>query len=519
MYTTKQQYQLEAKLHDDIEALMLRKRHQFSNSIESIAQPYPLSDEQKAAMKHIIGGPDMSVVIGRPGTGKSYLLQPVKDYYQAQQQQVIGAALSGKVAKALQAETGIPSSTIASLTYHLKHQNFQLTNKHVLIIDEAGMVDVNHMAFLMREVQKAGAKIVLLGDPDQLKPIHKGEIFRTLAGLTGYIELENIKRQHDAGDRQASCELAKGNIEAALQHYQDKNAINISAKATRDLIYDWSLSLNAANVRETVLLAFSRKAVHELNEQARAYLLTQGKIGQENIVYQVREGSLQISSGDRLLFRENNKMVGLRNGDLGTVKTVERDRYQVELDTGEQITVPREYRAVDYGYALTVHKSQGMTAKHVKVLIDNTYWDRNLSFVALTRHQESLKIYTHTEHHPTQADLIKTLSRKTTRYNVMDWPLDVATRWELNPDKTLGRIVNHVTGMRQKDETTELNQLKDMLEKRKHLTGYHAEKMMKMVCRLSENHELMGRVSREQPELGGRIQGLVQAQRAVVHER
>jgi hypothetical protein len=174
---------------------------------------------------------------------------------------------------------------------------------------------------------------------------------------------------------------------------------------------------------------------------------------------------------------------------------------------------------VDYGYALTVHKSQGMTAKHVKVLIDNTYWDRNLSFVALTRHQESLKIYTHTEHHPTQADLIKTLSRKTTRYNVMDWPLDVATRWELNPDKTLGRIVNHVTGMRQKDETTELNQLKDMLEKRKHLTGYHAEKMMKMVCRLSENHELMGRVSREQPELGGRIQGLVQAQRAVVHER
>ena len=446
-FTTRAQYRLEARLHQDVEALMTRKQHGIVTPDASLAADYKLSDEQHEALRHIIESPDISVVIGRPGTGKSYLLQPVKDYFEAQQQHIIGASLSGKVAKALQTETGIPSSTIASLIWKISNDRLKLTDKHVLVIDEAGMVDVHNMAFLLRAARKAGSKVVLIGDPDQLKPIHKGEIFRGVAALTGYIELENIKRQQDGGDRQASRDLARGHIQEAVQHYHDKQSVIISDNAIDDLLNDWDKALQTEAAQDTVLLAFSRKSVLDLNHQARERLQKQDKIGREEITFQGFERELKVSTGDRLLFRENNKTLGLRNGDIGTVKQVNQFRYHVELDSGEQVDVPREYQAMDYGYALTVHKSQGMTTKHAKVLIDSKYWDRNLSFVAFTRHKESLKIYTDTTNHSNQAELVNTLSRRSIRDNVIDWPLDYATRCGFNPDKLIGRVLNQLAGV------------------------------------------------------------------------
>ncbi|HAT8326960.1 TPA: Ti-type conjugative transfer relaxase TraA [Legionella pneumophila] len=561
-YTTRQHYRLEAQLHADVEALLQNNRENFITPAYSLAHHYQLSEEQSEALRHIIECPDISVVIGRPGTGKSYLLKPVKEYYETHERIVLGAALSGKVAKALQAETGIPSSTIASLTYQLTQQNIQLTKKHVLIIDEAGMVDVNNMSLLIREVRKAGAKIVLIGDPDQLKPIHKGEIFRGIAGLTGYIELENIQRQNDLGDRQASLDLAKGHIKDALKHYDKKKAITLSTDAPQDLLNDWEKSLQTTAVNDTVLLAFTRKAVRTLNEGARERLQAQKMLGKEQFLVQGFERELAISTGERLLFRENNKILGVRNGDMGTVSHINTTSMHVKLDTGEHINVPREYKAIDYGYALTVHKSQGMTAKQVQVLIDSTYWDRNLSFVAFTRHKERLKIYSNLEHHATQQELVKTLSRRSIRDNVIDWPLDFATRCGFNPDKLVGRLVNQLAGIghkikeqfnyiahyeahlvkhtgtnsqieknklhvaakeyaqsfevNNKDEfkldkpsqqkiPIELSELQKLLEKRQKLNGYFAEKADKQIAKMStelfKNKKLLEQLRQTNPSL------------------
>ena len=190
-----------------------------SQPLYGLITQYGLNEEQTDAVHFIANGEDISVLIGRPGVGKSYLLKPLKEHYESNGGVVLGASLSGKVAKALQADTGIASSTIASLTYRLSTQKLTLTKDHVLIIDEAGMVDFANMAYLLEAVNKAGAKIILVGDPDQLKPIHKGEIFRGIAARTGYIELDNIKRQRDEGDRSASLALARGHIDGAIQYY------------------------------------------------------------------------------------------------------------------------------------------------------------------------------------------------------------------------------------------------------------------------------------------------------------
>ncbi|HCD9515736.1 TPA: Ti-type conjugative transfer relaxase TraA [Legionella pneumophila] len=449
-FTTRTHFLQEAQLLHDIEAMMGTQKHVVHQSIDRLAQHYRLSEEQQEAFRYITQSSDISVVIGRPGTGKSYLLKPVNEYYTQAGMEVIGAALSGKVAKALQAETGIASSTIKSLSYRLANNMMQLSDKHVLIIDEAGMVDFASLAHLIKEAHKAGSKVVLIGDPDQLKPIQKGEIFRGIAARTGYIELENIKRQQDLGDRKASLDLAKGDIDKAIQHYQDKGAIRIAdtrVLALEKIVADWKQDLESTSMADNLMLSYTRKAVNHLNDKAREALIAENKLGDENIVYQGLERSLKISTGERLLFRENNKVLGVRNGDTATVKEINTQHMSVQLDSGELLTIPKEYKALDYAYALTVHKSQGMTAKKVRVFIDSKYWDRNLSFVAMTRHKESLNIYADKENHPTEQALKQTLSRSSTKDNVIDWPFDFASRSGFDSDSLIGRAVNHIVGV------------------------------------------------------------------------
>jgi len=443
-------------------------------------------------------------------------LQPVREFFEAQQQQVIGASLSGKVAKALQTETGIPSSTIASLAWRISNERMQLTDKHVLVIDEAGMVDVHNMAFLIREAKKAGSKVVLIGDPDQLKPIHKGEIFRGIASLTGYIELENIKRQQDAGDRQASFNLAKGHIDKALQHYNDKGAVFIDETQTGaidHLINDWQRDITQETLKDSILLSFTRATVAELNDKARAVLKDKQLLDKDEFIYKGYEQKLTISAGERLLFRQNDATLGVRNGDIGTVKAVSKTQFKVQLDSGETRGIPRTYQAIDYGYALTVHKSQGMTAEHARVLIDSKYWDRNLSYVAMTRHKQSLKIYGDKINHPTLSSLETTLSRRTHKSNVMDWPVDFAVRHGFEPDKSIERLLNNTSQARGDESVSEIDIIKHLspiivkyellLKKRQKQTGYFAEKTDKKILitirEITSNAKLMGKIKEKTP--------------------
>lgn len=449
-YTSRQQYLQEARLRDEVEVMMGNYSHCHQGSIEGFSKLYGLSEEQHQAFEFITQGPNISLVVGRPGTGKSYLLKPVKDYYQSHQSEVLGAALSGKVAKSLEADTGIQSSTIASLAYRLGNGQLKLTEKHVLVIDEAGMVDFANMSLLIHEAKKAGSKVIMVGDPDQLKPIFKGEIFRGIAAYTGYIELESIKRQNDLADRQASLDLAKGEVGRALEHYQSKGAVCFEENrdlAIEAMVYDWQQDVNKENLNDSILLSFSRAAVKQLNTQARQCLQDRGIVAKDEHEFEGFEGHVQIAVGDRLLFRQNDRSLGVRNGDLATVKAVNQEGFEVRLDSGETLNIPKQYRAFDYGYALTVHKSQGMTVERASVLVDSKYWDRNLSFVAMTRHKQALKLYADRANHSSLEALKRTMSRSTTRDNVIDWPLDFAIRAGFNPDSMMGRVVNHLAGV------------------------------------------------------------------------
>lgn len=452
-YTTRNHYLQEAKLLDNVMQLQTRTNHVYDDVTDELSKHHNLDNDQSAALSFITQGEDISVLVGRPGAGKSYLLKPVKDYYQKNNCTVLGAALSGKVAKSLEADTGIPSSTIASLTYRLSKQQLKLTKDHILVIDEAGMVDFANMAYLLNAANKACAKIILVGDPDQLKPINKGEIFRGIIARTGYIELDNIRRQLDPGDAKASLLLANGRIAEAIHHYSEKGAIHFSNNphdASTKMVEAWSVSLaDATSMKEHVMLAFTRAAVTELNEKARVLMQSIGHVYTENFSYFSENGEqpIDLAQGERILLRQNDKALGVRNGDLATITAIDGNQFTATLDSGETVIMPKSYKFIEYGYALTVHKSQGMTVDNASVLIDSTYWDRFLSFVAMTRHRKSLTLFADITQHPSLERLTQTLSRSSTRDNVIDWPLDYAIRCGFEPDSLIGRAINRIAGV------------------------------------------------------------------------
>jgi Ti-type conjugative transfer relaxase TraA len=505
VYTTRQQYVEEQLLQRHLNQLMNRFSHQLD--VNGHQGSMALSEEQQTAFDFVLQGSDISVVIGRAGTGKSYLLKPIKEAYQSKQHRVIGVALSGKVAKSLQEETGIESSTIASLLYRLENKQTKLTNNDILIVDEAGMVDCKNMSALIKTAAKAGSKVVLVGDPDQLRPISKGEIFRGIAANTGYIELENIRRQIDPEDRKASLDLANGKIHQALSHYDSKGAIKFSDSlelATGAVIKDWGQQLTKENIKSSTILSFTKRSVSALNSQAREALKELKLIGREEIVYQGTDKKLLISIGDRLLFKQNNKNVGIRNGDIGTVRSWNNQCMEIELDNGERKQIPRDYKTIDYGYALTVHKSQGMTTNSCFVLVDNDYWDRNLSYVALTRHKKEVKIYVDKMQHPTLNDLKNTMSKEVRRKNVMDWvPQSGKTLIPLDTTQE-GKAK-----MRNKDKGDFENQMiskYSALQKQlKTQTGYFAERTQMeiniLVRKFLSNEHLLQEIREKNPKL------------------
>ncbi|MBG6166889.1 hypothetical protein IWQ54_006591 [Labrenzia sp. EL_195] len=167
-----------------------------------------LSDEQVTAIRHVVGKNQLSVVVGYAGAGKSTMLKAANEAWTAQGFRVRGAALSGKATDGLQESSGIVSRTLASLELSWKNGNKLLEANDVLVIDEAGMLGTRQLSRLVEEASRCGAKLVLVGDPEQLQPINAGTPFRDLVDSVDCARLTEVHRQQEDWQRQATRDFA-----------------------------------------------------------------------------------------------------------------------------------------------------------------------------------------------------------------------------------------------------------------------------------------------------------------------
>lgn len=395
-YATRDMIRIEAEMADQAERLAVRGGFAVSASsrAEVIAAQEHQSAERDVAIERITGDERLSLVVGRAGSGKTTMMKAAREIWEANGFKVVGGALAGKAAEGLEKEAGIASRTLASWQLQWKREENLLDEKTVFVMDESGMVASRQMADFIAAADKAGAKIVLIGDADQLQPIEAGGAFRKLADTIGYAELGMIWRQRETWMRDASMDLAKGDVEKALTAYNDHG--HVKEAQTKDeaitaLVKDWIADYDPD--KSSLILAFMRKDVRALNEQARAALTERKLIGVDH-EFRTEDGVRNFATGDQIVFLKNEKSLGVMNGMIGRV--VEAEKGKIVAEVGEdkrRVEVDQAfYKNVDHGYATTIHKSQGATVDKVKVLASSMF-DRHLTYVALTRHRDSMELY------------------------------------------------------------------------------------------------------------------------------
>jgi len=113
-------------------------------------------------------------------------------------------------AENLEGSSGIESRTLASRCYYWDKGEEALTPKDILAVDEADMIESRQMARLLGEAEHHGAKVVLIGDPQQLQAIEAGAAFRAVAEKASFVELTDIRCQVEPWQQQANFDLAQG---------------------------------------------------------------------------------------------------------------------------------------------------------------------------------------------------------------------------------------------------------------------------------------------------------------------
>lgn len=380
---------------------------------------HKLTDEQRAAARHIVSGPGMlSNIEGEAGTGKSTLMEVAAAAWKESGLRVIGAAPTGKAAEALAMSLG-EADTCARLLLDIANGRKKLDDKTVLVIDECGMLASPTYAKLVGHAKKAGAKLVCVGDRSQLAAIGMRGGFQAAIDAAGMASITENRRQMNAlavggyiGKlfREGKAAEALDLIDKEGRLTTAANPEDIIASLAERWIKDDSAPLGKMVLAELV------ETVGELNDAIRCARKDAGQLGEEfEAELTTKDGAAfrqELAVGEKILFLQNaGKQAGMVNIETnrpaspknGTAALIEDIRQA--SDGSLQITARTEdgrllrWETADYstfalGYAHSYHKSQGSTATNVYAVAEGSQVaDLGLAYVGATRHKNDCHMF------------------------------------------------------------------------------------------------------------------------------
>lgn len=435
-FTSREMIAVEERLHQATALMAERQAHRVGERDRRRAvaraedRGLVLSGEQREAFDHLTDSRDLGVVVGYAGTGKSALLGVAREAWEDAGYRVRGLALSGIAAENLESGSGVASRTIASLEHQWAQGRELLSSRDVLVIDEAGMIGSRQLERLLSHAQDQGAKVVLVGDPEQLQAIEAGAAFRAIAERHAHVEITEVRRQHQGWQRDATRQLATGRTGEALAAYEARGMVHAAAtreQAREALVERWDRDRLAEPGRSRIILTHTNDEVRGLNLTARDRLRQAGELG-EDVAVTAERGQRQFAVGDRLIFLKNDRGLGVKNGMLGEIEQLSPTQMTVRLDAGRSVAFDlKDYAQVDYGYAASIHKAQGVTVDRTHVLATPGL-DRHAAYVALSRHRDSVQLHYGRDDFDTMGDLTRALSRERAK----DMASDFAERREIS---------------------------------------------------------------------------------------
>jgi len=300
-----------------------------------------LNDGQRAAAALMVTTDERVVAVqGAAGTGKTTMLQQAKELAESQGYRVLGLAPSASAARELE-KAGIPSQTLAA--FQAQDRN-NLNDKTVLVVDEAGMVAAKDMHQLLHKIEAGQARVVLVGDVQQLKAVEAGRPFAQLqeAGIAR-VEMGEIQRQNDARLKHAVELASTGNVERSLA-VLSKHIHEVESNRDRyaRIAQDYA-ALTPAERSQTLVVAGTHIARAEINENVRAELGLTGKgimvttLTRNDLTKAQACTSLSYHPGDVVEARKPYESMGMDRGDLARVVDSGGGRVTLERADGERV--------------------------------------------------------------------------------------------------------------------------------------------------------------------------------------
>ena len=339
----------------------------------------------------------ISIITGGPGTGKTTILKGILHLARQMEECVSLAAPTGRAAKRMGECCGEKARTIHRLLeidpisgkFHRDENNKLPCN--LLIVDEFSMVDT-WLAMSLFEATPLNARIVLVGDADQLPSVGPGNVLNDLLRCPKIpsTRLQHIFRQaggNDIADKAAKINqgICPSPIEGTNFHFLPYETADEAKSIITRLVTGGIKEKIDVDTQEMQLLTPMRKGplgIYELNTFLQD-LLNPGK-------ERVKIGSGSWSTGDRVMQTRNNYDKNVFNGDVGIIYKIGKE--------SKKITVFYDDKTVDYepdevdelllAYASTINKSQGSEYPAVIVVLDSSHsimLQRNLIYTAITR--------------------------------------------------------------------------------------------------------------------------------------
>lgn len=399
-YTTREMLRIEKELLEAGKRLAARREHEVNlgDVARGIINHPTIRRDQAEAVQAVCTGGDCVSVTGIAGSGKTFMLGVAREVLEREGYELLGTALAADAAKELEKGSGIRSTHLHKLLFDLKDQAVRLTDKSLIVLDEAGMVGSRQCHELLGHVERAGAKLVMVGDPKQLQPVESGAPFRAISEAVRTTELGEIIRQREGYARQMVYDLRAGKAQDALAELDKRGQLVIAEQADdarKQLIARWEQLLFEQGVpkSEVLVLCGMNESVREINRSLQAVCRTRGELGD----YRVEVDGIGISLGDRVVVTRNHRLMGLRNGERGEVVGASEKTLWVKLESGFEVEVDTEaFPHLTLAYAATVHRSQGKSVEHTLYLTGDVMTALESAYVAGSRARDKTFVYSHT---------------------------------------------------------------------------------------------------------------------------
>jgi AAA domain/TrwC relaxase len=343
----------------------------------------------------------MTVLVAAAGAGKSHTMAGFARLWTTfTGRRVIGLATATNAARVLASEGLGESYNIAQFLGKIDGSDelrrpVPLYQDDVLVVDEASQLGTADLALVQEAARAAGARLVLVGDTEQLGAVDAGGIFRLLAREVPAAELHEVRRFDAAWEADASVRLRAGDFTA----YAAYDRHGRMRGADQETAYDRATGLWLADHlrgKNVLLLAGSNGEAAELSRRVQAKLIQLGTVQRPQAA--LSDGN-QAGTGDLIRARLNTTInaVGRKLTNRDTLKitgwkgpSAQVRRRELDGTWTSPFLVPRDYLAgsAELDYAGNTHVGQGRTVDTAHLLVTGTLSRRSL-YVGLTRGRES----------------------------------------------------------------------------------------------------------------------------------